>query len=176
MKHFFYILVIFMCLSCIRERNCKIVPISLEEMDSTKIKGDFIFKSKNGNIDTLSLIDNYNVLTNKEIKSPTNYVRCNHSIGFNYLSKNKNGIINISLKKNEDKEYTFSVVGFCVDQDFILNQKEASRDSLLIIKVDSCENSKFKELAFRKFKLEYFITQNGDIWKPIKFIARDLKK
>jgi hypothetical protein len=173
MKNYFYILVIFVCFSCIRERKCDIVPISLEEMDTKKIKGDFIFKSKNGNIDTLSLIDDYDVLTNKEIKSPTNYVRCNHSIGFDYLSKNKNGIIKISLKKNEDKEYTFSVVGFCVDEDFKMKQTEVIKDSLLIVKVDSCENSKFKELAFRKSRLEYFITQNGDIWKPIKFIPRD---
>jgi hypothetical protein len=175
MKKHLYILILFACFSCKSERECNIVPISLKEIDIKKFKGDFIFKSQKGNIDTLLLIDDYDVLTNKEIKSPTNFVRCNHSIGFQYLSK-KNGIINISLKKKEDKEYTFSVVGFCVDEDFPINQKEVIKDSVFIIQVDSCENSKFKELAFRKFKLEYFITQNGDIWKPIKFIPRELKK
>ncbi|WP_348822507.1 hypothetical protein [Flavobacterium aestuarii] len=172
MKKYFFILIVFVCFSCIRERKCNIIPITLEEMNTKKIKGDFIFKSENGKIDTLLLIDDYDILNNKEIKSPTNYVRCNHSIGFDYLSKNKNGIIKISLKKNEDKEYTFSVVGFCIDKDFKMTENEVVKDSLFIIKVNSCENSNFKELAFRRFNIEYFITQNGDVWKPIKFIPK----
>ncbi|MDI5887631.1 hypothetical protein [Flavobacterium yafengii] len=171
----FIVIAIFMS-SCKRKRDCNVEPISLSVMDTTKLKGDLIFKNEKGVIDSLVLLDYHNGISKESIQTLMNKTDCEHSIGYNYESSDGNGIIVASLEKDENKKYSFSVSGFCLFKNFPINQKEVISDSLLIVKVDSCENSKFKELAFRKFRLEYFITQNGDIWKPIKFIPRDLKK
>jgi hypothetical protein len=162
--------------SCKRKRDCNIEPISLDVMDTTKLKGDLIFENEKGVIDSLVLVDYHNGISKESIQTLMNKTDCEHSIGYNYESSNGNGIIVASLEKNEDKKHSFSVSGFCMFKNFPINQNEVNSNSLLIVKVDSCENSKFKELAFRRFKLEYFITQNGDFWKPIKFIPKELKK
>lgn len=162
--------------SCKRKRDCNIEPISLSVVDTTKLKGNLIFKNEKGVIDSLMLLDYHNGISKESIQTLMNKTECEHSIGYKYESNNGNGIVVVSLEKDENKKYSFSVSGFCLFKNFSMNQNEVVKDSLFIIKVDSCENSKFKELAFRKFKLEYFITQNGDIWKPIKFIPKDLKK
>jgi len=171
----FVAIVILVSSSCVRKRDCNIEPISLGIMDTFNLKGDFIFKNQKGEIDSLLLTNYYKILTDQEIKAIANSEKCGHLIGFDYNS-DKNGTLEISLNKSENKEYSFLLSGYCISKDFPMNQKEVNRDSMLIVKVDSCENSKFKELAFRKFKLEYYITQDGDIWKPIKFIPRELKK
>lgn len=157
-------------LSCIRKEDCKIQPITPDIIDLSKLKGDFIYENQKGEIDSLILSDYSNVIRNQTISSLANHKLCGHFIGFDYAYKNE--AIGFTLKKTE-KHFEFSVNGFCVSKDISMNEYEVKSDSLFVINIEKCDKSDFKILAFRKFKLEYFITQNGDIWKPIKFIPKD---
>jgi hypothetical protein len=166
-----FIIILFF-LSCTRNTDCNIEPIRLNVIDTINLKGDFVFKNQLGENDTLLLIDHYNIFENITKKSLMTYVECGHGIGFNYDSSEKKGTINISLDKNDKNEYVFSINGFCINQNIKMNQREVEKDSMIIINIKKCDESKFKTIAFKKFRIEYFITQDGNVWKPIKFLPR----
>jgi len=159
-------------LSCSRRTKCKITPIKSNVIDINKLKGDFIFKDNEGKIDTLTLIDYYNIFNNITIKSLTTYEECEHSIGFDYDSNNKKGTISLGLNKNENNEYQLLINGFCISEDIKMNESSATKDSLIIIHIRNCDKTDYKTIAFKKYKIEYFETKDGNIWKPIKFIPR----
>ncbi len=162
--------------SCLRQTRCILKPIELNAIDSIQMKGDFIFQNESGNTDTLALIDCYNIFKKVTEKSLMSYEKCEHSIGFDYDSKDKKGTISVGLHKNEKNEYQFSINGFCISHDIKMSHIDVEKDSLIIIDIQKCDESDFKTIAFRKCKIEYFETQDGDIWKPIKFIPRQLKR
>ncbi|OWP83159.1 hypothetical protein BWK59_12030 [Flavobacterium davisii] len=164
-----------MCfVSCLRKTKCNITPIRFNVVDTLQIKGDIVFENKLGNVDTLVLIDHYNILNEVTKKSLMTDIECGHSLGFDYDSSNGFGTISIGIKKDHKNEYTFSVNGFCISKEIKMSKKVAEKDSLITIDIEKCDKSKLKKIAFRKLKIEYFETQDGNIWKPIKFIPRSL--
>ncbi|MEB3801686.1 hypothetical protein V8245_04875 [Flavobacterium columnare] len=134
------------------------------------MKGDILFRSNNGSIDTLKLINSYNILENRSIKSYANYVECNHSIGFDYELNNNGGTLNLLLQKDVNGEYLFSINGFCISRDIII--KKIRKDTIYFIDIKKCDKSKFNKIALKNFKIEYFVTTDKAIWKPFQFIPR----
>lgn len=155
--------------SCLEKKKCNIQPMKSNIIDSTQLKGNFIFKSNLGIIDTLKLIDYHNVLKKFSKKSIMTMEECEHSIGFDYYSSNK-GTINICLKKNNKNKYNLTITGFCISKDIIMNQKQVEKDSILIVEVNECDKSEFKTLTFKKCRIEYFISKDEQKWELIKFI------
>lgn len=162
--------------SCIARKDCNITSISKREFDSEGLKGDFVFENLDGDIDTLALVNNIDILTDNSVKSIANYEECGHLIEFDYKLNAIEGTIEIRIEKKKNEQYFFNIGGFCIKKNFVLTKKEIYKDTLFIVKVEKCSYSEIKEIALRKFKIEYFITQNGDIWKPVKFIPKELKK
>jgi hypothetical protein len=171
----FLFLIMFLT-SCVIKKDCNIVPISTAEFNIDKLKGDFIFEDSNGIKDSLILTNYINILTDNSVKSITNFEECNHLIELDYKLNRTLGTIEIRVQKKETDQYFFKISGLCIDKTFILKRNKIKGDSLYIVKVKECNYSEIKELAFRKFKIEYFITKDGNIWKPIKFTpnGRDL--
>jgi hypothetical protein len=156
--------------SCLEKNKCNIKPMKSNIIDSTKLKGNLIFKSNLGIIDTLELIDYHNVLKNNSKKSLMTIEECEHSMGFDYYSTSNKGTINVCLKKNNKNKYNLSFTGFCISKDIIMNQKQVEKDSIFIIEVNECDRSEFKTLAFKKCRIEYFISKDEQKWELIKFI------
>lgn len=156
--------------SCLEKKKCDIQPMKSNIIDSTQLKGNFIFKSNLGLIDTLELIDYHNVLKNISKKSLMTFEECEHSMGFDYYSTSNKGNINVCLKKNNKNKYNLSFTGFCISKDILMNQKQVEKDSILIIEVNECDKSEFKTLAFKKCRLEYFISKDKQKWELIKII------
>lgn len=158
--------------SCTEKNNCDIIiPISTNEFDVEGLKGDFVFENMNGDTDSLILVNSINVLTDKSIKSIANYEECGHLIEFDYEFKKVKGTVEIRVHKREDEQYDFSIGGICEKKKIRINKKEIIEDTLYIVKFEKCNYSEIKEIALKKFKIEYLITQSGDIWRPIRFIG-----
>lgn len=160
------ILVAVVFVSCISKQKYNIVPITDKVIDTIYLKKNHIFISNNKVIDTLKLINKYNIIKSTAIKSITNVKNAGHFIGFDYDSSRNNGTINISLEKDVNNNYLFSINGFCISKDINMSQEKVEKDTIIVIDVEKCDKSNFKKIVFRKFKIEYYETQDGSIWKP----------
>jgi len=169
----YYIILFFIFLnSCIAKHECNVPPITLEEFNINEFKGDFVFENKNGKTDSLLLVNYINILTDKSIKSISNYEKCGHLIEMNYELTKKNGTLEIRLEKDENENFIFKISGLCINKEFIFNKNDIKNDSILIVKAEPCDNTKIKEIAFKKLKIHYIKTLSGDIWFPKEFIQR----
>lgn len=162
--------------SCSQKKTCNIEPIPSEIIDIKTIKGDMVFESVKGRIDTLILTECYDGIDKESINSLLNKTECTHAIGFGYDSKNNFGTIGVWLDKDESKRYSLLINGLCFRKQITTDEKEIIKESTTVIKVDTCDISYYKEISFKEFKIDYFITRDNDVWKPIKFIPKDMKK
>ncbi len=170
------LLFLILLVSCSQKKTCNIEPIPSEIIDIKTIKGDMVFESKRGRIDTLVLMECNDGISKEAINSLLNKTECAHTIGYKYDSKNNFGTIGVRLDKDESKNYSLLINGLCFDEEITTDEKGIIKESTTVIKVDTCDISNFKEIGFKKFKIDYFITRDNDVWKPIKFIPKDLKK
>ncbi|QYS88074.1 lipase family protein [Flavobacterium davisii] len=162
----FLIISIFL-ISCAQKKVCNVEPISSTLLNIKTIKGDLVFKNEKGKLDTLVLKESYNSISKHEIKTLMNKTECEHTIGYKYDSKNKFGTIALRLDKDENKNYSLLINGFCFDEDISTDEIGLIKESTKVIKVDTCNLSNYKEIGFKKFKIDYFITRDNDVWKPI---------
>jgi hypothetical protein len=166
------LLLILVLFSCSSKKDCLIEPISNSVLDTTKFKGNFVFRNQKGETDTLILLQSANVIQTYSVKSMTNIEECGHTIVFNYDSKRGFGTVGFRLNKDENKRYQLLTNGFCFSREKEFTKETINQNSTFTIKVDSCyNNSKFREIRFKNFIFDNYVTSNGDIWKVEKFIA-----
>lgn len=156
--------------SCTSRTECSIEPISKSVIDTTKFKGNFVFRNQKGETDTLILLQCANILQTYSVKSLTNIVECGHSISFDYDSKNGFGTVGFRLNKDKNKKYNLLTNGFCFDREKEFTKETINQNSTFTIKVDTCSDSEFKEISFKNFTFDKYVTKNGNIWKIEKFI------
>jgi hypothetical protein len=174
MKKIALLSIIIISFSC-SKTDCEIEPISESVLNPKNFKGNFVFKNQTGELDTLELLQSTNVIQTYSVKSLTNVEECGHTVVFDYDSKKGFGTVGFRLYKDENKIYNLLTNGFCFDREKEFVQENISQNSTFTINVDSCRNSKFKEISFKNFGFDNYKTRNGDIWKLVKFIPGNEK-
>lgn len=171
MKKIKYYIFSFFFTSCITKNECNIRPITHEEFNINEYKGNFIFENQNGETDTLFLVNYINILTEKSIKSISNYEKCSHLIEMDYKLTKKNGTLEIRLEKDENENFIFKIGGICMNKELNFNKNDLKKDSIFIVKAEPFNKTRIKEIAFKKLKIYYIKTLDGDLWFPREFIS-----
>lgn len=165
------ILLLFIFIGCKDKYN--IEPIDKQVLDVAQIKGDFIFKNQNNEIDTLKLIDFSEEIVTERVISPMRDDEIGHFITYRYSFKGDT--FSLGLRKS-DIEYEFSIYSSdCFFNDIHIPFSQIKNDSIIDFKLQNCE-SNIQKIILKKFIVNQIFRNDGNIWKSIKFKPKDLKK
>ncbi len=164
---YFFNLFLFVFFGCKEKHN--ITPIDKQVLDVARIKGDFIFKNQNNEIDTLKLIDFSEDIISERVISPMRDDEVGHFIVFDYLFKGDTFVFRL---RKSDIEYEFSIYSSdCLFNDIHIPFSQIKNDTLIDFKFQNCKSS-IQKIILKKFIIIQIYSDNGKIWKPIKFIPR----
>ena len=163
-------LVFILCvISCGRRGECDVEQISKNVFDSLNVKGDFIMENQKHETDTLKIKDYFEIFETYENIGPMVHDECGHFIDYSYEFKKE--IINIGIEKNETK-LIFNAESMHMSNEYECDKNSNFANQILIVNGKYCEQSIFAKIGFKKFKIEYILTKNGDKWLPKKFIPK----
>lgn len=144
-----------------------IEPIDKQVIDVAKIKGDFILKNQNNEIDTLKLIDFHESLVTERVISPMRDDEVGHFIVFDYSFKGD--VFSFRLRKS-NIEYEFSIYSSnCIFNDIRIPFSQIKKDTIIDFKFQNCK-SNIQKIILNKFVVNQISSNEGDIWKSTKFL------
>lgn len=161
------ILLVFIFIGCKDKYDIK--PIDTQVLDVAEIKGDFIFKNQNDGIDTLKLIDFYENIVTERVISPMRDDEVGHFIVYDYSFKGDTFVFRL---KKSNIEYEFSIYSSdCFFNDIHIPFSQIKNHSIIDFKFQNCKSS-IQKITLNKFIVNQIFSNDGNIWKPIKFIPR----
>jgi hypothetical protein len=158
-------LILFVFISCKEKHN--ITSIDKQVLDVTEIKGDFILKNQNNEIDTLKLIDFSENIVDERVISPMRDDEVGHFITYDYSFKEDT--FSLGLRKS-DIEYEFSIHSSdCFFNDIHVPFSQIKNDTIIDFKFKNCK-SNIQKIILNKFIVHQIYSNDGNIWKLIKFV------
>ena len=165
MRKIIFLLLILIISSC--EKECKLERINENVFDLNILKGKYYLTSDLDGAESLSIKDKTDIYEKSSFQSPMNYRECEHFKSYEVEFRNE--LIDISLRKTDEKKYELDVMFWCGE---ILSEIEINPKDLILNKEyifkrqNDCniQNSQIKSIVLNGFQIKSIKTTDNRIW------------